>query len=391
MGSFKDKVAIVGIGETAYTRGSGVSDVHLTLEASKKAIDDAGIKCEDIDAMIQPMGMTKTEDIITGLNTRDIKYSATIMMGGASAVAAIQQAAAVINSGIADYVLIAMGMNGYSGMRMGSMDNKNMERMSALMPGAQIRKNFEHPYGYLVPVQWYSLIFSRWIRDYNIDINSFSIIALTMRKHAQLNEKAYMRGRPMTAEEYFASPFITYPLRRLDCSLETDGGAALVITSAERARDMKQKPIYVMGASEGHADYPDDIANRSDLMTVGLSKCAPRAFAMAGVNPDDMQFAQIYDCFTATVMLEMEAMGLCRRGESPDFIKGGRIELGGKLPVNTHGGLLSQAHIAGINHIVEAVKQLRGQAGLAQVKGCQIGVVTGWGDFGDGSIAILRN
>jgi len=393
MKSLKDKVAVVGIGETDYTRGSGVSDLHLVLEASKKAIDDAGIKSTDIDGMVQPWGLVKSEDMVAGLGIQDLKYAAVVMMGGASPVASLQDAVMAIGGGFADYVLVALGFNGYSGVRGGTMDERARQLIATLIPGQQIRRDFEHPYGYLVPVQWYSILFSRWMHECNIKLNTspFAPMALTMRKHAQLNEKAYMRGRPMTPEEYEASPFLTYPLRRFDCCLETDGGAAVVLTSAERARDLKQKPVYIMGTGEGHPDSPDDVTNRPDMLRVGLTKATSRAFDMAGVSRSDIDFAQIYDCFTATVMLELEALGFCKKGESPDFIKGGRIELGGELPINTHGGLLSQAHIVGINHVVEAVKQLRGQAGAAQVKGCKIGLVTGWGDFGDGSLAIMRN
>lgn len=325
------------------------------------------------------------------MSTKDLRYSAIVQMGGASAVASLQDAAMAINTGVADYVLIPLGMNGYSGMRPGSLDPESAAQLANLMPGSQLRRDLEHPYGYLVPVHWYTVLFSRWLHKYNIDPDSFGPVAITMRNHAQLNEKAYMRGRPLTLQEYYDSPYIAYPLRRLDCCLETDGAAAVVLTSAERARDIKHKPVYIMSVGEGHPDSPDDIANRSDTLTIGLTKAAPRAFAMAGVNHSDIDFAEIYDCFTFVVMRELEEMGFCKRGESPDFIQGGRIELGGELPVNTHGGLLSQAHIIGINHIVEAVKQLRGQAGAAQVKDCKIGLVTGWGDFGDGSIAILRN
>lgn len=393
MENLKEKVAIVGIGETDYTRNSGVSELHLILEAARKAIDDAGIKSTDIDGMIQPMGRAKSEDIVAGLGIQDLKYAAIVQMGGASPVASLQDAVMAIGGGFADYVLISVGWNAYSGGRLGALSEERRRQIAMQIPGGQIRRDFEHPYGYLVPGQWYSILFSRWMHECNINLDNlpFAPVALAMRKHAQLNERAYMRGRPLTMQEYEASPFITYPLRRFDFCLETDGAAAAVLTSAERARDLKQKPVYIMGTGEGHPDSPDDVTNRPDMLRVGLTKATSRAFDMAGVSRSDIDFAQIYDCFTATVMLELEALGFCKKGESPDFIKGGRIELGGELPVNTHGGLLSQAHTLGMNHVVESVRQLRGQAGAAQVKDCKIGLVTGWGDFGDGSLAIMRN
>ena len=200
-----------------------------------------------------------------------------------------------------------------------------------------------------------------------------------------------MRGRPLTLEDYLASPFISYPARRLDACIETDSAAAVVVTSAERARDLKHKPAYVMAAAQGHPDSPDFIANRKDYVSIGLTKAAPRAFAMAGVTPADMDFAQLYDCFTFVVMRQIEEAGFCKRGEGPDFAKGGRIELGGELPVNTHGGLHSEGYAMGVNHMVEAVRQLRGQAGPRQIDNCRMGCVTSWGHYGDGSMAILRN
>jgi acetyl-CoA acetyltransferase len=216
------------------------------------------------------------------------------------------------------------------------------------------------------------------------------IVAMTCREHAQLNKKAYMKGRPMTAEDYQNSPMLVSPFRLFDCSLEVDGAGAVIVTSKRNAHRFK-KPIYIGGIAEGHSTYPDDMPTRPDILDMGMTHAAPRAFEMAGVRHDDIDFAEIYDCFTFIVLRQLEEMGFCGRGEAPEFVKNGRIRLGGQLPVNTHGGLLSQAHIVGINHVVEAVYQLRGEAGEAQVKNAKIGLVTGYGDLSDGSIAILHN
>ena len=174
----------------------------------------------------------------------------------------------------------------------------------------------------------------------------------------------------------------------MDCSLVSDGGGAFIVTSAERARDFRQKPIYILGA--GTHNPMSNQAEAKTLTTLGGKESSKIAYKMAGLKPKDMDFAEIYDCFTFEVVQQLEETGFCARGEGGAFVEGGRIESGGALPVNTHGGLLSEAHVLGASHIVEAVRQLRGEAGARQLARAEIGVVTGWGDFGDGSIAVLR-
>jgi acetyl-CoA acetyltransferase len=203
-----------------------------------------------------------------------------------------------------------------------------------------------------------------------------------------LNPNATMR-RPMTIEDHQASRIISDPFRLLDCSLESDGAAAVVISAPDIAKDLRKPPVLVIGVAEGHPDSPSVITQRPDMTTLGLAKAAPRAFAMAGVTHSDIDVAEVYDCFTYIVMCQLEDMGFCKKGEGGGFVENGALGINGRLPVNTHGGLLSEAHMAGMNHIVELTRQLRGEA-VVQVPDAEIGLVTGFGDLGDGSIAIMR-
>jgi len=382
-----DRACIVGIGETKYTRGtgSGLSLVGLQLQAAARAIENAGLSNKRIDGLMPFPGLGTAEEFAANLGTENLRFAATINMGGAAPVASLQTAAMAVNSGAADYVLIMGGWNAYSGSR----TREAVIADTSALPGRGIARDYYLPYGLTAPPQWYALLARRHMHEFGTTQAQLGAIAVTMRKHAQRNPNAVMCGKTLTLEQYLASPVIADPYRLFDCCLETDGAAAVVVTSAERARDLQQTPVRILGAAAAQPYPADEITNRKDVFTTGLTVAAPRAFAAAGVTPPDVDFAQIYDCFTFEVLQQIEEAGFCARGEGGAFVEGGRIELGGALPINTHGGLLSEAHVLGINHIVEAVKQLRHDAGERQVPDAQVGVVTGWGDFGDGSIAVL--
>ena len=390
-GSLSDKACIVGVGETEFVRGTDKPLAQLCIEASLNACKDTGIDPSEIDGVISPWKFNiRHEEFVHGLGMKELKYSGRFELGGASAIAAIQSAALAVAAGVANYVVVATGQRGYSGLRIGEGDSGILDLNNEFMPNNEYRDNIEYPYGVSVPLHYYSLHANRWFYEYNADPIGMQIVAMTCREHAQLNDKAYMKGRPMTEDDYQNSPLLVEPFRLFDCSLETDGAGAVIVTSAKNAHRFK-KPIYIGGIAEGHPTYPDDIVNRPDILDMGITHAAPRAFDMAGVKHDDIDFAEIYDCFTFVLLRQLEEMGFCGRGESPEFVKNGRIGLNGQLPVNTHGGLLSQAHIVGINHIIEAVYQLKGEAGKAQINDAKIGLVTGYGDLSDGSIAILHN
>lgn len=385
---FKDKACIVGIGETGYCRkpGSGMSEDRLQLQAAVAALDDAGLQGREIDGILAFPNLGKSEAFAANLGSQNLRFAATIHMGGASPVASLRMAAIAVNSGAANYVLIPGAWNGYSGARV--RDTVTTEKHS--IPGGEIAWDYYMPQGLTVPPQWYALMCRRHMYEYGTTHEQMGAVAVAMRKHAQLNPGALMHGKPLTLAQYMESPMLADPYRVNDCCLETDGGAAFIVTTVERARGLGKTPIYIMGAASGQPYPADEFASRKDFHQTGLTIAAPEAFRMAGVTPSDIDFAQIYDCFTFEVIQQLEEAGFCKRGEGGAFVENGGIELGGRLPVNTSGGLLSEAHSLGFGHVVEAVKQLRGEAGDRQIAAAELGVVTGWGDFGDGSIAILR-
>jgi acetyl-CoA acetyltransferase len=372
--------AITGVGETRYLRGTDRTALSFQLEASLNAIRDAGLQPSDIDGLIPYGHGAVAEDFVTNFGILDLRFSATTPMGGASAVASIQCALAAIKAGICNHVLLSLGRTGYSGGRIGTRVQQ--------MPQFRVIGEFEMPLGAIAPAQLYAPMARRHMELYGTTSRQLAEIAVTTRYHASLQSNATMKN-PITIEDHQASRMISDPLRLLDCSLESDGGAAVVISAPDRARDLAKRPIMVMGVAEGHPDQPSAITQRPDLTVLGLAKAAPRVFEMAGVTHADIDVAEVYDCFTYIVLCQLEDLGFCKKGEGGGFVQDGALGLNGRLPVNTHGGLLSQAHMAGMNHIVELTRQLRGEA-LAQVPDAEIGLVTGYGDMGDGALAIMR-
>ena len=381
------RAAIVGIGETEYVRGAGSTPVEMMVEAAHAALADAGLCGRDLDGIIPPPVYTTAEELATTLGVVDLRHAVTVEMGGASPVAAIGHAARAVTEGIASAVLVVVGWNGYTAMR--PKPGARRVRVPEFQATVRAFRDFYRPYGAVLPVQVYSWIATRYQRLYGVPPDAPGTVAVAMRKHSRMNPKAVMREKPLTMEDYLASRWVSEPMRLYDCCLETDGACAVIVTSTERARDLAKPPVAVLGAAEGHPYPADDIPARTDMLKIGLHDAGPRALAEAGVQAASADLLGIYDCFTWTVLWQIEALGLCRRGEAKDWVRGGRIELGGEMPINVNGGLLSEAHVWGLNNVVEVVRQLRHDAGARQVADAELAIVTGYGDLGDGSCAVL--
>jgi acetyl-CoA acetyltransferase len=293
------------------------------------------------------------------------RYCISVGAGGGTTFSILHHAASAIVTGMCDTVLITMADSLRSGLS---------REQAMLMQSSTGHGQFEQPYGPTVPA-YYALIAQAHMARYGTTPEQFARIAVACRKHAALNPTAQMR-EPITVEDVVNSRLIADPLHLLDCSLVSDGGSAVILTSAERAADFPHAPVYMLGVGEGHGH--EHISQARSLTTSAALESGQRAYAMAGLGPKDMDFAQLYDCFTPTVLLELEDLGFCEKGEGGAFVESGAIELGGTLPVNTHGGLLSHCHPGNPGSmfaLTETVIQLRGQAGARQVQGAEVAMV----------------
>ena len=378
---------ITGIGETDYVRGTMLSTEDLLLQAALLACADAGVEPASVDGIVIPSGKIGAEAFVPGLGLSDLRFHAANSMGGASAAAAVMIAAAAVTSGQASRVVVTAGGTQYSSARRLSSADGSAAAFS--WPGRDFRTHLERPYGLTVPMQWYSLQANRWLAETGADPAGFRAVALAARAHARNNPRAYFRDRPLTAAEYDSAPEVVSPFRLYDICLESDGAAAVVVEPSTAPGQRGHRGVVLAGGGEGHAEVPDDLVSRPDILELGLTKVARRVLGELGLSAADVDFAQIYDCFTFVVLRQLEELGFCKRGEGSGYALDVGIGPGSAVPVNTHGGLLAQAHIAGMNHVTEAVRQLRGEAGPAQLPHAELGLVTGYGDMSAGSLLVL--
>ncbi len=359
--SLRGKVAIVGVADTEVGVLPGRTPMELGVEAALAAIADAGLEKNDVDglvtcnAMAQPM-MYHAEATAEYLQIFP-RYCIAAGAGGGTTFSIIHHAASAIATGMADVVVVAMA----DAMRSGLTRDQAM-----LVQASTGHPEFEQPYGPTVPA-YYALIAQAHMAEFGTTQEQFASIAVACRAHAARNPAAQMRDL-ISVEDVLESRMIADPLHLLDCSLVSDGGSALVLTSSERAADMKQTPIYLLGAGEGHSH--EHISAARNLTTSAAKEAGQRAFEMSGLRPTDMDFAQLYDCFTPTVLVELEDLGFCNKGEGGAFVESGALLPGGSLPVNTHGGMLSHSHPGNPGSmfaLTESVWQLRGEASGRQV------------------------
>lgn len=370
MANLSGKYAIVGVGETAVGKRPEATTHSLHLEAIRACLEDAGIKASQVDGLLtnQPLNDAHRSYAvrIAHMAGIDPTFATDLALGGATPIAMVQHAVMAIEAGMAATVMCV---------------HARKRATSDPTPGHPIRMGDEHweqPWGHFSAVANHAFAAQRHMYEYGTRSEDLAEIAVSTRKHACMNKNATMR-KPITVADHQQSRKIVDPLRLLDCSLESDGGGAILVTSAERARDFPKPPVLILGMGQHHPHF--SLMDAPSLTTLGGKKSSEIAYRMAGLSPKEMDFAEIYDCFTITTLITLEDYGFCAKGEGKDFVRGGRIEIGGELPVNTHGGLLSQAHLEGMLHVTEAVKQLRGNEvePERQVSNARAGIVSGHG------------
>jgi acetyl-CoA acetyltransferase len=344
----RDQVAVVGIGETDYSRDSGRSELMLSLQAIHAALDDAGLEGSEVDGLMRWAVDTSPETAVAeNLGVRDLKWFGEIAQAGNVGAALVASSSAAIRAGLAEVVVIYRGVNGRSGRRYGSGEVTGRRGHGA---GA-----FSEPFGMLTPQHGLAMTARRRMFETGTTSRQFGMVAVTERAHANRNPRATFHDRPLTIDDHQESRFIVEPFRLYDCCLETDGGGALVLTSLERARSLKRQPVVINAAAQ-HA-YA---ANR-EYTDTAAKFLGPRLWAQAGMGPGDMDVAQIYDHFAPFVIFALEDYGFIERGEGGPLVESGGISWdNGLLPVNTSGGHLSEAYMQGMNQLLEGVRQVRG-------------------------------
>ena len=370
------QAAIVGIGQTAFSKKDERSELQLAAEAANAALDDAGLKAADVDGMINYM-LDPTDEIgmIRCLGVENLAFTTRLPGGGAAAASTIHQAMAAVISGVCDVVLVWRSINQGVNYRYGKP-----QVGGAWMPGGGTGSLIWcMPFGAQAPATWAALAAQRYMETFGVTNQDLAPVSVVQRKYAATNPAALFYGKPITLQDHQQSKWIVEPvLRLLDCCQENAGAVALVVTSLERARDLRQAPVHIAAAAQSIPFNVEVISNyyHEDLTVMPEAVgTARRLYAQSDLTAQDIQVAQIYDAFTPQVLMQLEAFGFCGKGEAKDFVAAGNLELDGLLPVNTHGGLIGEAYIHGMNTMAEGVRQVRGTA-VNQVKNVQNALVS---------------
>jgi len=365
--SLSGRAAIAGIGQTEFSKASGRTELQLACEAVRAALADAGLEPSAVDGLVTfTMDANDEFEVGRNLGIDRVTMFSRVPYGGGAAAGTVLQAAMAVATGVCEVVVVYRAFNERSGMRFGGA--------TVGMTAMPLWLSWYAPYGLMTPAAWVALQARRYMHEYGVTNEDFGRIAVVDRAHAATNPDAWFFERPITLEEHQASRWIIEPvLRLLDCCQESDGGVALVITSNERARDLRHPPAVIRAAAQGAAFdaemmtayYRDDLTGLPDMGVV-----AGELWRQSGLGPADIDTAFLYDHFTPFVLIQLEELGFCARGEAKDFATIERLSLGGDLPINTSGGLLGEAYIHGMNGITECVRQIRGTS-VNQVPGVE--------------------
>lgn len=365
----KDRTAIVGVGQTRFGKGLPETETGLACQAISRALDDCGIAPEEVDGLASyTLEANREVDVARSVGLGDIRWFSQIGYGGGGGCGVILQAAMAVATGQADVVVAWRARKRAS---------------AASRPWAQVEGRIEEngqwsrPFGLLRPVDEIAMLTRRYMYEYGATRDHLANVALAARKHANRNPNAMMYQRTLKRDEYMNARWISEPLCLFDNCLETDGGLAVVITSAERAKDLPHKPVYIHSAAQSIPQQHQTMTNyfTSDPLRGPAWECANQLWAHSDVKPADVKVAQLYDAFSPLILLSLEGYGFCARGEAGPFTDNGNIELGGRLPVNTSGGGMSEAYVHGFNLILEGARQMRGTS-TSQVEGADNCLVT---------------
>ncbi|MGQ0482675.1 MAG: thiolase family protein [Pseudonocardia sp.] len=381
--SLSDAISIVGVGESPYHRRSSEPVTGLITGAVKAAVEDAGLSLDEVDGIVTDSTIgpviLPADELAANLGLPDRVFHAQMSTGGSGVVGAPMLAAQAIASGMATTVVCYFGVD-WGSSAGGPYQFHGTDPYKA---------NLEMPFGFYGQPIYFAPVVRRYAHQYGLTEEELANVAISTRAWAALHPGA-MKRTALTLEDYRCSPVLADPLRVLDCCLLTDGGAAYVMTSTERARDLPHKPVKVSGVSfsSSRVSSHSYLSQHEDYLSTQAQVTGPRAMGMAGVTPEDVDFLEIYDCFTISCLLQAEDLGFAPKGTGASLFAEGNAAPGGRLPINTHGGLLSHAYVLGINHVVEAVRQLRGDCGERQVPGAEVGLVSGYSGWEHSSLVL---